>query len=155
MIALKNTSGERFYHVSWYREMPVLFKSTKVYKNGEVQEEQVDLSYDCGTGLSMLPIYDGEKIVFNYGNPFLDYPTVDNPEFGNPKRNRYFRETYGDSVTVRFYLPVYKRGYFFQYADQYVLSPEFTFNTDELLSKWSEHRKNQGKLNSKFLQHIK
>ncbi|QHT67007.1 hypothetical protein GXP67_10290 [Rhodocytophaga rosea] len=153
ILTLKNTSGERFYHVSWEREHPVVFTKFRVFTNGNSEESDLDISYDCGTGLSNLPIYSDEEITFDYGSPFtmfMDPPAVDSPGFMDE-----FRQYYGDSLQIQFYIPTYSVSYFSRYEDQIVVSPPITLHTDELLSKWIEHRKKHGKTNPKFSQLIK
>lgn len=139
IVEIKNTSDETLYHVSWYREQPVIFYDLTVYRNGQIEKIDSD-GYGCGTGLMLLPIYESEKINVVSYNPMIQYGLIKN--IADKEVIQHLKERYGDSVMVQCKLNTYGVG-FGDYQSQTIFAPPITLNTNELLQKWIEYDKHK------------
>lgn len=134
-LTLTNTSGEKFYYMSWGTPFSRFRDDLIVYKHG-VADTIPFGGHGCGTGVYLAPLYNREtmtRAIYHplMFNPYTNYDLVlESDTFPNQ-----FKTLYGDSVAIRFSQATYSTPWS-NYPSQMIYSDYITVATDKILDHW-------------------
>lgn len=137
VIALQNTSGEKFYYSSWGSPFTRLRTDLIVYRGG-VTDSIPFGGFGCGTGVFAAPIANGQTISRTIYNPLMFDPwsNYELPVAADTFPD-LFRKIYGDSVGIRFSQDTYGLPWN-RYPSQTIYSERIVVSIREILDFWSE-----------------
>jgi len=137
VIALKNTSGEKFYYTSWGAPFTRLRKDLVIYKDGLADTIPFD-GHGCSTGIYAAPLSDNETMKRAMCNPLMfdPYSNWDLP-LQSDSFPAHFREIYGDSVAIMFSQATYSSPWN-HYKSQLISSDYMVVSVDKVLDNWKQ-----------------
>jgi hypothetical protein len=135
ILALKNSSGEKFYYTSWEAPFTRFRQDLIIYKNG--QGDTIPFwGHGCGTGVYLAPLKDKESMTMAILNPLMLDP-YSNYELSIQSDSfpAYFKEIYGDSVAIKISQATYSTPWS-KYKSQLISSDYLVVSTEKVLDNW-------------------